>query len=198
MDMRKNLRFYKPFSIDTIVANLLEPLTKSINLLDTAKLPFEVDEEQAYLITSKDENGSIKHQLQLSYLSKTEYDDIGNFYIVSITEVDENPLKGHQILEKRDSIGNELKTYNLTNTLPIYQQIITTNSALLYKYYDYDIDNKKVVTVGTSANELYTYYNGAIYHIGYSINDEKANPEFHNEMLQLTREFILADTHHDM
>lgn len=129
----------------------------------------------------------------MSYLSKSEYNDVDEFLIISITEVDENPLKGYDISDKYDSVGNKLKKETLTEDLSIYQQLITTDSALLYRYYDYDEAKNSIGIVGTAANEIYAYYNGCIYHIGYLIIEEKNNEEIQERMLNLAREYILGD-----
>jgi hypothetical protein len=156
-------------------------------------LPFEVDEEKAFLVTSKDENGKVKKQVQLSYLSKSEYGRVNDFFTITVTEVDENPIKGYNISDEHDSVGNELKKEILTEELPIFQQVITTNSALLYRYYEYDETKDRVGIVGTSANEFYSYYNGFVYHIGYLIDREKNTDEVQEEMLKLTHDYILGN-----
>ena len=194
LDERQNIKYYKPVPIDEVESSLSEQVKKAINTIDSNRLPFTVDDEKAYLITSKDENGKIKSQVQLSYLSKPEYDEVDDFFIISVTEVDENPLKRYDISDKYDSVGNELKEEILTEDLPIYQQVITTDSALLYTYYDYDETKNSIVTVGTAANEFYAYYNGYIYHIGYLIDKEKNNEEMQDKMLHLTREYILGNS----
>lgn len=192
LDERENIKYYRPIPLDELESSLPEQVKKAINIIDSNKLPFTVDDVKAYLVTSKDENDKIMNQVQLSYLSKSEYNKVDDFYIISITEVDENPLKRYDISDKYDSVGNELKKEILTEDLPIYQQVITTNGALLYSYYNYDETKNSIVTVGTAANEFYAYYNGYIYHIGYLIDREKDNEVMQEKMLHLTREYILG------
>ncbi|MBM7607498.1 hypothetical protein JOD29_000735 [Lysinibacillus composti] len=156
-------------------------------------MPFEVDEEKAYLVTFEDEEGEVKNQVQLSYLSKSEYDKVDNFFIISVTEVNENPLEGYILSDEYDTVGNKLKKEMLTEDLPIFQQVITTNSALLYRYYEYDEAKDQVGVVGTSANEIYSYYNGYVYHIGYNIDRKKNTDKVQEEMLKITRDYILGN-----
>ncbi|GAA0308787.1 transposase-like protein [Gracilibacillus halotolerans] len=193
LDARENIKYYKPISIDKVESSLPEPINNAITTFDSNRLPFTIDDEKAYLITSTDEDGNTKNQVQLSYFSRSEYDEVDDFFIVSITEVDENPLVD-DILDKYDTVGNAFKKEFLIEDLPIYQQVITTNSALLYKYYDYDETRNSIVTVGTAANEFYTYYNGYIYHVGYLIDKEKNNEEMQERMLHLTRDYILGNS----
>lgn len=190
LDERKNVTYYKPFLINEAESSLPDQVRNTMNKLDPDKLPFKVDEAKAYLVTSKDKDGKVKNQIQLSYLSKDEYEQTDNFFIISVTESDENPLELYDKTDEFDTVGNKLKKEELTEGLPIYQQVLTTNGALLYKYYDED--GKGIATVGTTANEFYAYYDGHIYHIGYLIDKEKNDEEMQEKMLQLVREYIIA------
>lgn len=189
LDKREKVTFYQPVPIDDMIGMLPKSVSKGINRINPEHLPFEVEEEKAFLVTSEDEK--VKHQVQLSYINKSEYDQVKDFFIVSITEAEENPFKNNSVTDKVDYVGNELRKEILTGDTPIYQQIITTNGGLVYSYYDFDEDKKQVITVGTIANEIYAYYNGYIYHIGYFVG-EKNSEELHEAMLQLAREFILG------
>lgn len=192
LDERKSLQFYKPITLDAVaLSNLPDEMKKMFDLIDTETLPFEVNEEEVYFMTSENNEGTEINQVQVSYLGKDEYDDVDRFFIMSITEADRNPLLAYDVVDKVDSIGNQLTKESLTEDLSIYHQVLTTDSALMYKYYDYDEKNKKVSTVGTAANELYAYYNGYIYHAGYLIGDEKNDANLEKEMLQVFRDYIL-------
>lgn len=193
LDERRNIKYYKPVSFNDVRSLLPDQVKKDLNTIDSDRLPFSVDDEKAYLITSKDKNGKMINQVQMSYLGQSEYDDVDEFLIISITEVDENPLKGYNISDKYDSVGNKLKKEMLTEDLSIYQQVITTDRAMLYRYYDYDEAKNSIGTVGTAANEMYAYYNGYIYHLGYLIDEEKNNEEIQEKMLNVAREYILGN-----
>lgn len=193
LDNRENIKFYKPIAIDEINSAFPKQIDEAVNLIDSSALPFEVDEEKAYLVTSEDKTDEVKHQVQLSYLGKSDYDKVDNFFIISVTNVGENPIKEYNFSEEYDLVGNELKKEILIDDVPIFQQVITTNSALLYRYYDYDETKNMVGVVGTSANEFYSYYDGFVYHIGYLIDREKNTAEVQEKMLNITRNFILGD-----
>ncbi len=192
LDERENLQFYKPVSLDQVIlSELPNEMENMFKVIDTKVLPFEVDEEEVYFMTSKNNEGTEINQVQVSYLGKNEYDSVDDFFILSITEANQNPLLAYDIADEVDSTGNQLTKESLSEDLPIYHQNLTTDSALLYRYYDYDEKNKKVSTVGTAANELYAYYNGYIYHVGYLIGDEKNDANLANEMLQIFKDYIL-------
>lgn len=193
LDERSNITYYKPLPIEKIDSTFPEQVGKDVKNLDSDLLPFEIDEEKAYLVTFEDEDGEVKNQVQLSYLSKSEYDWVDNFYIISVTEVDENPLEGYNLSDEYDTVGNKLKKEILTEELPIFQQVITTNSALLYRYYEYDEAKDQVGVFGTSANEIYSYYNGYVYHIGYIIDRKINTDKVQEEMLKITRDYILGN-----
>ena len=190
LDERKNVTYYKPFLINEAESSLPDQVKNTMNKVDPDRLPFKVDEEKAYLVTSKDKDGKVKNQVQLSYLSKDEYEQTDDFFIISVTEADKSPLELYDLKVEVDSVGNKFKKEQLTENLPIYQQVLTTDSALLYRYYD---ENEKgIATVATAANEFYTYFDEHIYHIGYLIDNEKNDEEVQQKMLQLVREYIIA------
>ncbi|WP_252503464.1 hypothetical protein [Sporosarcina sp. Marseille-Q4943] len=190
---RKNIKFYKPLSMNEVSSSSLpDEMKKVIHPVDLNRLPFEVNEEKVYFVTSTSKEGKEISQVQVNYLGKNEYGNTDNFFVISITESDRNPLEGHDISDEVDSVGNKLKKERLTDNLPIYQQVLTTNSALLYRYYDYNEADNKIISVGTAANEFYAYYNGYIYHVGYLIDRQKNDEDMQEKMLQLTREYILG------
>lgn len=195
LDERRNSKFYKPLSMDEVQSSSMpDEMKKVIHPVDLKDLPFKVDEEKIYFVTSKSKEGKDSNQVQISYLGKNEYGNISQFFIISVTDSNQNPLKGHDILDDVDSVGNKIKKERLTDNLPIYQQVLTTNSALLYRYYHYVEKDNKITVVGTAANEFYAYYNGYIYHVGYLIDRENNDEEMQEKMLQLTREYILGSS----
>ncbi len=109
---------------------------------------------KSYFVTSKSKEGKGISQVQVSYLGNNEYGNTDEFFIISVTESDRNPLEGHDTSDEVDSVGNKLKKESLTGDLSIYQQVITTNGALLYRYYNYDEVDKKIEVVGTSAKRV--------------------------------------------
>ncbi|MDV6377875.1 hypothetical protein ORD22_06315 [Sporosarcina sp. GW1-11] len=191
LDERENVTFYKPFLLNKTGSSLPDQVKNTVHTIDHDKLPFTVDEVKAFLVTSKDRDGKIKDQVQLSYLGKDEYEQTSDFLILSITEADKNPLESYDGMDAYDSVGNTLIKQKLIGDLPIYQQVLTTDRALLYRYYD---ENEKgLTTVATAANEFYAYYDGHIYHIGYLIDKEKNDEAMKEKMLQLVREYILTN-----
>ncbi|REB05178.1 hypothetical protein DVB69_15550 [Sporosarcina sp. BI001-red] len=190
LDEREDVTYYKPVQLDEADTSLPEVVRSRVHELNPDKLPFNVDEEKAYLVTSKDKDGKLRNQVQISYIGKDEYEQPEAFLIISITDSDKDPLASFAGTDKVDTVGNEFKKEQLTEDVPIYQQILTTDSALIYKYYEET--EKGIATVGTSANEFYTYYKGHIYHIGYWIDRDKKDENMQETMLQLVREYILS------
>lgn len=193
LDKRENVTYYKPLPIETMVQLAPESMENAVQLIDWEELPFEVNQQVAYLNTSKDKEGNIQTQVQLTYLSEDSYGSTDDFFILTVTEVEESPLEKYDFSnEKVDTIGNELRKEILTDEIPIFHQVITENSALIYSYYNY-LDNRISLTV-TNANEFYGYYNGHLYHAGYSIEGKNNSVEVQEKLLQLTREFMLGKT----
>lgn len=191
LDKRENVTYYKPLPIEAMIQLAPESMGNAVQLIDSEELPFEVDQQVAYLNTSKDKDGNIQTQLQLTYLSEDSYGSTYDFFILTVTEVKENPLGKYDFSsEKVDTIGNELRKEVLTDAIPIYHQVITKNSALIYSYYNYT--DKRISLIVTNANEFYGYYNGHLYHAGYSIEGKNNSEEVQEKLLQLTRAFILG------
>ncbi|WP_301107461.1 hypothetical protein [Sporosarcina sp.] len=192
LDEREHVKFYKPIPIIESDPSLSEKMKTAVKTIDPTKLPFRADVQKVYLVTSKDQNGKVRNQVQVSYFSEDEYGQSDDFFIISVTEADKNPLESYDITDKVDSVGNVIKKEQLTEDLSIYQQILTTDSALLYRYYEET--DKGIEVVGTAANEFYAYYEGHIYHIGYSIDREQNDEQMQEKMLQTVREYITAST----
>ncbi|WP_391203518.1 hypothetical protein [Psychrobacillus sp. L4] len=193
LDKRENITYYKPLPIAEMMQVAPDSIKNALHPIDSKKVPFEVNEQLAYLVTSKDKKGNLQNQVQFTYSHKNEYAQTDEFFILSVTELDENPLEKYDFSKQQiDTVGNELRKEVLTDGIPIFHQVITTNSALIYGYYSYDEKEKRVLTVGTKANELYGYYNGYLYHVGYYLMKDKNTIEVQDAILQLTREFILG------
>lgn len=190
LDNRKNGTYYKPVSMAEMMTAIPDTMRNAIHLIDSKKIPFDVDEEAAYLVTSQDDQGNVQHQVQFSYSSGSLSD---KFLIISVTEVEENPLTKHDFsTEKYDPLGNELRKEVLVDDIPIFHQVVTTNSGLVYRYYNLNEEKNIIHLVNTRAHELYAYYQGHVYHVGYAINESQAADDVHEQFLHITREWILG------
>lgn len=187
---REHLRYYDLAANDEVTSPLYKQMNRAIHELGTVQLPFEASRKTAYLVTSSANKGELQNQVQIGFFNQDGGGD--DFFIISATESDRNPLEGIKIDDNLDTVGNELKKSELLKGVPMYQQILTTNSALLYRYYDLDEIENQIRVIGTQANEFYAYYEGCIYHVGYSIDREKNDREMQEKMLNLVREYILA------
>jgi len=194
LDERENITYYQPLPIDEMMDVAPASIKKAVHTVDPQKLPFEANEQTAYLVTSKDENDDVQNQVQFTYGNTNEYNQTAEFCIITVTELDENPLDKYDFSKQgTDTTGNELRKEMLIDDIPIFHQVITTDGALAYRYYSYDEKKKRVSTVVTTANELYTYYKGHLYHVGY-LTENKHTKEVQAKILRLTREFILGES----
>ncbi|SES18881.1 hypothetical protein [Psychrobacillus sp. OK032] len=194
LDERENITHYQPLPIDEMMIVAPVSIKKAVHIVDPKKLPFEVNEQTAYLVTSKGENSIVQNQVQYTYVNTNEYNQKAEFYIITVTELEENPLEKYDFTKQQtDNMGNELRNELLIDDIPIFHQVITTDGALAYRYYSYDEEKKRISTVVTAANELYAYYRGYLYHVGYS-TENKNKKEIQEEILHLTREFILGES----
>jgi len=193
LDTRENVTYFKPLSIAELMTAAPDSLINEIHPLDSEKLPFEPNNQSIFLVTSEDKKRNVQNQVQFTYLSKDVYEHAEEFFIISVTDVKESPLEKYDFSkDKQDTLGNELRREVLIEDTPIFHQVKTTNGSLVYTYYQYNKDTKEIATVATSANELYTYYKGRIYHAGYQLTNQNNTEKSREEILQLFREFVLG------
>lgn len=192
LNEREHVEFYKPAEAQPLPPSILGEHHLLKKGIDSELLPFEVDEENAYVVTSEDRTGKVTHQVQLSYLGQSEEGIVDEFFIISITEMEKNPVENYEVAEATDSVGNKFEKQKLIGEDSIFQQVLTTNSALLYRYYEYDEAEDQLNVVGTAANEFYSYHDGFVYHIGYLIERKRNTEQVRDNMLNLTRTIILG------
>lgn len=190
LNERKKLSYYKPFSL-TEKIDLPEEVQSLRVEVPVEKLPFDVDEQLGYVVAFKDGDGEEAYELQQSYVHYDEYEDIDQYYQISIVETDKNPLAKAELPAGKDLVGNEFTKRTLHKETMLYEQKLTTDSALNYTYYHYDEKEDIIETVATAANEFYTYYNGKIYHIGYSLDGEDFDEDMHESLAVLTKDILL-------
>ncbi|MBU0904611.1 MAG: hypothetical protein KKF57_05425 [Firmicutes bacterium] len=193
LDTRENVTYFKPLLIDDFMNVAPDSLENEIHPIDSVKLIFEPNEQSVYLVTSEHKKSNVQNQAQFTYLSKDSYEQAEEFFIISVTDVKENPLEKYDFSkEKQDTLGNELRREVLIEDTPIFHQVKTTNGSLVYTYYQYNKDKNEIATVATSANELYTYYKGRTYHAGYQLTNENNTEKAREEILNLFRAFVLG------
>jgi len=192
LDRRTDVTYYKPLEIDDIIKHSPESIRKIQQNFNETNWPFQVNKKEGYLISGKNSEGKINNQIQLSFFNISEYDKVEEFIVVSISELDTNPLTAFHLENDFDFVGNKIKRFELKDDMPIYQQILSSGKAMSYKYYDYNQSNNEIVINYTAANELYTYYEGYVYHIGYLINNSVDDKNLmHNQILKLVKGNIL-------
>lgn len=191
LDQRTDITYYKAETMDDMLKqspNLIKEVGQSFN---ETNWPLTINKKEGYLIKSENSAGETYDQIQLSFLNISEFDKVEEFIIVSIYEVDKNPFASNTIDNELDFAGNKLVKSTLDKNTPIYQQILDSNKAMLYKYYGYNEKDKTVGINHTAANEIYTYHDGYIYNIGYLITS--TDNSIHSEMLELIKKSILNE-----
>jgi hypothetical protein len=166
----RQLNYFKPV-----------PLTEFINAND-AIIPDIIepfDQSNAEVLAVND---GMQTELQFSFRNGEE------FMVISVAKHFMNSLYPDFLEDlTEDAAGNRVEQESLDETTPLIHQIRTKNSAMTYRYFTFDDEKNKMNITQTTANELYTYYNGAIYHVGYNV---EGNPE---EVVSYVKEFILQN-----
>ncbi|TQK53787.1 hypothetical protein FB479_109267 [Brevibacillus sp. AG162] len=188
----ENVTHYRPMSIQEMTPLLPSSLQSRIKLVDRTKLPFPVEKELAYLVSfSSGSEKETRHQLQLTYEQANEVPITENFFIVRMTETDENPLAHVKpSASGLDSFGNVMRVEPLTDDITFYHHIITTNSSYVYNFYKYDDKNHAVNLIVTNAHEMEFYDQGILYHLAYHTGSNQLDPTLHDQMVALAKNLI--------
>jgi len=177
----RELTYFKPVS-------LTEFTNANDVMLPKIIPPFEEAKAEVLAV-----NDGMQTELQFTFSTGNLDDPNKEFIIISAAKHFMNPLNNEFIenLEK-DPVGNIVVDESLNDTTPLIHQIRTTNGGLVYKYFTYDTDANKINVTATTVNELYTYYNGVIYHVGYQAEGDI------NEVVSYVKEFILTSNLHEL
>ncbi|MFC8685269.1 hypothetical protein [Brevibacillus porteri] len=188
----ENVTHYRPMRIQEMTPLLPSSLQSRIKLVDKTKLPFPVEKEMAYLVSfSSGSEKETRYQLQLTYAQDNEVPIMENFFIVRMTETDENPLAHVKpSASGLDSFGNVMRVEPLTDDVTFYHHIITTNSSYVYNFYKYDDKNQAVNLIVTNAHEMEFYDQGILYHLAYHTGSTQLDPTLHDQMVALAKDFI--------
>ena len=164
----RTLKYYKPV--------LLPTFTKANDIsFSQVPAPFTVQNGEVIAV-----NDGMNTELQFHFENNEA------FLNISMVEFYYNPINVEAMRNvKVDTVGNLLTDVKLVEDIPLYHQQLTTSGGLVFKYYHYDVDKNRIHLMVDMANEFYTYYNGIIYHIGYTGNVDE------QEMIAFARDFIL-------
>lgn len=188
----ENVTHYRPTSLQELTPLLPAALQSRVKPIDKNKLPFPVDQELAYLVSfTPGSEKEARHQLQLTYAQDSGAHSPENFFIVRMTETEENPLEGVKPSPSGlDSFGNVMRVEPLSDDVTLYHHIITTNSSYVYNFYKYDDKNETVNLVVTTAHEMEFYDQGIWYHLAYHTGSNQLDPALHDQMVALAKEMI--------
>ncbi|WP_336046317.1 hypothetical protein [Solibacillus ferritrahens] len=116
-----------------------------------------------------------------------------HFFNISIAPSRINPLNVEELEDNLvDAAGNPMKIERINGSTAIVKQKINNGSGLVYRHYFYNKKNDAINVMAGSANEYYSYYNGLIYHIGYS----EAAPVDEQQMDGFVKNFIVNNEIH--
>ncbi|KMJ55475.1 hypothetical protein AB685_27030 [Bacillus sp. LL01] len=186
IDEYKEVKHYEPIQLGDVPVELSQRLTEPlVNIMLHEDLPFS--ERALYFNRIKNYEGDYVDQFQLSCWDLED----DQFFIVTITESPLNPFdQGAGEIGRVDIFGNEVRKHYLFSGDPVIHHIQQEESGQVFRYYQYDEEDEIVRTVTTRAHELYTYYDGYIYHFGYSVKAEEE--DYHKTILRLARSSIVG------
>lgn len=172
----RELTYYRPISLKEYTA--LSPIKIPENTMP-------LEQYDSTVIVAESDKG---FETQFMFHKRDEYKNMANFLVISVSNSDISPFISNDFTKiTEDAVGNSVQRELLTESVYLIHQILTSPSALAYRYYDYDEVTDLISVNVTSANELYTYYKGNIYHIGYDLGQPI------DEVVAFVKEFILLN-----
>jgi len=173
----RELTYYKPLS--------LTEYTKYHPIQLTLPKTLEHLDHQEVIIVTSDEG------METQFTFKEEERSNSDFLVISVSN-SINPYEQHLGFDTvtEDIFGNKIEYIALTEDIVILHDKQTTDSMYTYHYYNFREEENYIGITATSANWLYTYYKGNIYHIGYSPYSEILKPE---DVVPFVKEFILEN-----
>lgn len=172
----RELTYYRPLDLEKYAS--LSPIK-----IPATTIPLEKYDSKVIIVES--DKG---FETQFMFDKRDEYKAITEFLNISVSNSEINPFIGNDFTKiSEDGVGNTVQVESLTESLKLMHQIRTSPTALAYRYYDYDEVTDLISVNVTSANELYTYYKGNIYHAGYDLDQPI------DEVVVFVKEFILLN-----
>lgn len=172
----RELTYYRPISLEEYA---------SLSPIKIPETTIQLEQYDSKVIVVESDKG---FETQFMFDKRGEYKNITDFLVISVSNSDVNPFKSNDFTKiTEDGVGNTVQMESLTESVYLIHQIRTTPSALAYRYYDYDEVTDLISVNVTSANELYTYYKGNIYHIGYDLDQPI------DDIVAFAKEFILLN-----
>lgn len=128
---------------------------------------FNYDKDLLFVGEVEDKSGDRLQHIQQQYLAN----DGRDFIIFSAYEIKDFNMDVYN--KDKDNFGNKVNIYKI-NGNRVVQVEITSNKALGYYYYLYDKEDKDnyLHMCMSSANEIFTYQNGILYYIAYTMDIE--------------------------
>ncbi|GKX30677.1 hypothetical protein SH1V18_31570 [Vallitalea longa] len=127
---------------------------------------FDYDKNLLFVGEVEDESGDILQHIQQQYIVNDGWD----FIIFSAYEIKGFNMDLYD--KNKDIFGNKVNIYKINGEKVV--QVELSNKGLNYYYYIYDKEDKdnNLYMGVTRANEIFTYQNGILYYVAYTIDVE--------------------------
>jgi hypothetical protein len=174
------IHLYGPLGIDEAIANLPGRIQQNIHLIQELENDKDFVLKRAFIATTPDrESGEARYQIQLSYLSNENLDDLEHAIIITISDANPNLSWSSELIGHTGTVLGYNYTYScLTGEIPMVQYIFAEGSiSPLNDYFTYDLENDMVEKSSMPKSYIASLYKHLLFHVAYDsslIKDEEA------------------------
>jgi hypothetical protein len=177
----EKVHLYGPLGIDEAIAYLPGRIQQNIHLIQELENDKGFVLKRAFIATTPDrESGEARYQIQLSYLSNENLDDLEHAIIIIISDANPNLSWSSELIGHTGTVLGYNYTYScLKGEMPMVQYIYLAEGSIspLNDYFTYDLENDMVEKSSMPKSYIACLYKHLLFHVAYDsslIKDEEA------------------------
>jgi len=181
LENRDNMQYFSPQSIEESYLHIPPQMNNNIGKILASELPFEAKTQKANIVTFSNKEHPLQFQIQVCYFENANSYGIntGDYLIISVAQYPQDPFENKEYLNIiLESVKDNFSMSMLEGEHPLFwKQNSGRNYELVYEFYNYQQKENRINITVTASNQFYAWYNGLIFHIGYSMDTQKVDIE---------------------